>query len=123
MRVNALLFHVSAIAEHPSDFQQGETNARQGSRPCHNGQDHDELDPNGSATNAGLAATIILLHASESTPAMVVVDAPTPVEEACCDQPPGSTEAVDRTSVHWVIHTRFFFYGVSALPLNPGTFI
>ena len=104
MRVDAHLFHVSTVAEHPSDFQEEETDARQGSRPCHNGQDHDELDPNGSATNASLAATIILLHASESTPAMVGVDTPTPVEEPCCDEAPGSTKAVDRASVHWVIN-------------------
>ena len=103
MRINAHLFHMSAVAQGSSDLQQEETDPWQGACPCHDRQNHDELDPNGSATNAGLAATIILLHAAESAPAVVVVDAPTPVEQACCDQPPGSTEAVDRTGIHRVI--------------------
>ena len=88
----------------PPWFSTGRNQCQTRSRPCHNGQDHDELDPNGSATNASLAATIILLLASESTPAMVVVDTPTPVEEAGCYDAPGSTKAVDRASIHWIIN-------------------
>ena len=67
-------------------------------------RNHDELGTNGRATNARLANTVILLHAAESTPAMVVIDAPTPIEEPSSNHSPCSAEAVHRAGIHWVIN-------------------
>ena len=106
MRIKAHLFDMVTDAKQTGDLQQEETNGGQGTRPKYNHQDHDELNSNSNATNVFLAITVVIFHATKSTPSMVVVDTPTPVEQACGDDSPGSTKAVDWAGIHRVINVQ-----------------
>ena len=104
MRIDAHFLHMFAVPQQACHLQDGESQCSEATRPKDDDQDHDKLGCNSTATDAGLAGSIIILHATEAAPTMVMVNAPAPIEQTCSDEPPGTAEAVHWAGIHWVIN-------------------
>ena len=104
MRIDAHFLHMFAVPQQACHLQDGESQCSEATRPKDDDQDHDKLGCNSTATDAGLAGSIIILHATEAAPTMVMVNAPAPIEQTCSDEPPGTAEAVYWAGIHWVIN-------------------
>ena len=104
MRIDAHFLHMFAVPQQACHLQDGESQCSEATRPKDDDQDHDKLGCNSTATDAGLAGSIIILHATEAAPTVVMVNAPAPIEQTCSDEPPGTAEAVHWAGIHWVIN-------------------
>ena len=101
--VQADLLGLLVDAEVAEPHQEEEGDAGECAGPHDHSQDEDDLGANGPAPDARLAVAVVVGHAGEAAPAVVVVHPPAPVEEAAGQHAPDAAGAVHRARVDGVV--------------------